>query len=54
MEELMDMLAIDGSASDISDQIKQALFVKSAEKINDLRPYVATSMFDLSNQQEED
>lgn len=49
----MDMLASDGSASDISDQIKQSLFSKSAEKINELRPYVSASMFNLDQQEEE-
>jgi len=53
MDELLDMLAADGSAADISDQIKQSLFSKSAEKINELRPYVAASMFNLDQQEEE-
>lgn len=54
MDDLLDMLATDSSAADISDQIKQSLFSKSAEKINDLRPYVAASMFDAFNTQEEE
>ena len=52
MDDLLDMLATDGSAADISDQIKQSLFSKSAEKINELRPYVAASMFNLEQEEE--
>jgi hypothetical protein len=53
MDKLLDMLATDGSAADISDQIKQALFSKSSEKINELRPHFAASMFNLDSQEEE-
>jgi hypothetical protein len=50
MEELIDLIATDGSASDVSDAIKQVLYTKSAEKIEQIRPEVATMMFDNSNQ----
>ena len=47
MEELMDMLvAKDESSSQISDRIKDILFAKSAEKIENIRPQVAASIFD--------
>jgi hypothetical protein len=52
MDDLMDMFATDGSAADISDQIKQSLFSKSAERISELRPYVAASMFNLDQEEE--
>ena len=45
MDELMDMIAADGSASDITDKIKEVLFAKSAEKIDQVRPLVASSLF---------
>jgi hypothetical protein len=45
MEDIIDLVATDASPSEISDAIKAALFNKSAEKINDLRPEVATSLF---------
>jgi hypothetical protein len=45
MEELMDMIAADESPSQISDKIKDILFSKSAEKIEDMRPSVAVSVF---------
>jgi len=54
MEDLMNMLVSDGSPAEISDSIKQALFSKSAEKIETIRPYVAASMFGLDNSSEEE
>jgi hypothetical protein len=46
MDELMDMIVTDESPSQISDKIKDILFAKSAEKIDTLRPAVASSLFD--------
>ena len=46
MDELLDMIATDKSASDISDSIKDTLYAKAAEKINSQRVDVATAMFD--------
>lgn len=48
MEELVDLIASDASASDISDRIKEVLFSKAAERIELARPIVASSMFDGS------
>jgi hypothetical protein len=45
MEEIVDLIATDASPSDIAGAIKNALFVKSSEKIEALRPYIATSIF---------
>jgi len=43
----MDMLVSkDESASQISDKIKDMLFAKSAERIENIRPEVAASIFD--------
>jgi len=43
----MDILVSkDESASQISDKIKDLLFAKSAEKIENIRPEVAASIFD--------
>ena len=41
----MDMIATDESPVNISDKIKDLLFAKSAEKIDEFRPAVANSMF---------
>ena len=46
MDELLDMIATDKSAADISDSIKDTLYAKAAEKINSQRPDVAASIFD--------
>jgi len=45
MDDLLDMIAADESPSQISDKIKELLFTKSAEKIDQFRPAVANSMF---------
>ncbi len=46
MEELMDLLVSDESPAQVSDKIKDILQSKSAEKIKDVRPDVASSLFD--------
>ena len=43
--ELMDMIAADDSASQISDRIKDMLYAKSAEKVDAYRPTAANSLF---------
>ena len=45
MEELVNMIATDASAADVSDQIKDMLYAKSAKKIDDLRPVAAGNLF---------
>lgn len=45
MDDLLDMIATDESPSQISDKIKELLFAKASEKIDDFRPAVANSMF---------
>ena len=45
MDDLMDMLATDQSASEISDKIKEILYAKSAEKIDAAKPNAASSLF---------
>jgi len=45
MDDLMDLLINDGSSSQISDQIKDILFKKSAENVDAYRPVVAASLF---------
>jgi len=52
MEELIDLIATDSTPSEISDAIKDILYAKAADKINDLRPYVGTSMFDDEGNEE--
>ena len=44
-DELMDMIINDESPSQISDNMKELLFAKSAEKVETARPVVANSRF---------
>ena len=46
MEELVDLIATDASASDVSDKIKDALMAKAAARIDALRPDIASTVFD--------
>jgi hypothetical protein len=46
MEDIVDLIATDSSASDISTKIKEVLFNKASERIENLRPQVAMNMFD--------
>ena len=45
MEEIVNLIAADEAASDISDKIKDILFAKSAEKVDSFRPEVAANTF---------
>jgi len=45
MDELMDMIGADESASQITDKIKDLLYAKSANKVDLARPIVASSLF---------
>lgn len=51
MEELIDLIATDRSPSDVSDKIKELLYTKAAEKIDSVRPEVASLMFGDDNQE---
>ena len=51
MEELVNLIANDASAAEISDGIKDVLFAKAATKIDAQKANVALSMFD-NNQPE--
>lgn len=53
MDDLMDMIASDESPSNISDKIKDLLFAKASEKIDEFRPAVAMGMFNQGSQEEE-
>ena len=54
MEELVDLIATDASASDVSDKIKDALMAKAAARIDALKPDVASSVFDVGASEEEE
>ena len=48
----MDNIAADGSSSQISDQLKDMLYVKSSDKVNAFRPQVANSVFNGNDEVE--
>lgn len=45
MEDLIDLIATDSAASEVTNSIKDILFAKAAERIDSFRPEVANSMF---------
>lgn len=45
MENIIDLIATDSSASEISDAIKSVIYSKAAEKIDSIRPEIASSIF---------
>ena len=49
MEEIVNLIGADSSASDISGRIKDVLFAKAAERIEGIKPTVGASMFGDSN-----
>ena len=54
MEELVDLIATDASASDVSDKIKDALMAKAAARIDAFKPEVASTVFDGEVPEEEE
>ena len=53
MEDLVNLIATNQSPSDISDKIKEILYAKSAEKINEVTPQVSASMFGQEKDEED-
>ena len=45
MDNIIDLIATDASASDVTDRIKDALFAKAAERVEASKPIVAGSVF---------
>lgn len=45
MEDLLDMVVNDESPSQISDQIKNIIFAKAAERVDSFRSDVASNLF---------
>lgn len=53
MEELIDLIATQQPASDVSDAIKNILYTKASEKIDSIRPEVASSLFGIGEYSED-
>jgi len=45
MEELIDLIASDGTPADVSDRIKELLYAKAADRVDSARPEIASMMF---------
>ena len=54
MEELVDLIATDASASDVTDKIKDALMAKAAARIDAFKPEVAADVFGDQAPEEEE
>ena len=52
MDELIDMIAMDKSPSEVTDKIKDALYGKAAERIDAFKPDIAAQMFDPTTDDE--
>jgi len=47
MEDIVDLIATDSSAADITDKIKDVLYSKASQRVEGIRPQVSLSMFDF-------
>ncbi len=45
MDDVVDLIATNAAASEVSDRIKDHLYAKSAEKLDAIKPSVANSFF---------
>ena len=53
MDNVIDLIATDASAAEISDKIKELMYAKAGERVEAIRPTVAQSMFDEPDQVDE-
>lgn len=54
MDDIINLIATDSSASEVSDKIKEVLYAKAAERIDLARPIVGQSMFGETQDEYED
>lgn len=52
MDDLLDLIATDQKASEVTDKIKDLLYTKAAERVDAAKPNMATSMFDAPEEPE--
>jgi len=50
MEELIDLIATDGAPSEVSSKIKELLYAKASQRVENTRPEVAATMFGDADQ----
>jgi len=54
MEDVLDLIASDAPAAEISDKIKDVLYDRAASKIDSIRVDVGASMFDEPEETQEE
>lgn len=54
MEEIVNLIGSESSASDITDKIKDVLYAKASERIDNYRADVSSSLFDNENSVEDE
>ena len=54
MDDLIDLIATDKSAAEVTDTIKDVLYAKAAERIEAQKPDIAAAMFDATADEVED
>ena len=54
MDDLIDLIATDKSAAEVTDTIKDVLYAKAAERIEAQKPDIAAAMFDPTADEVED
>jgi hypothetical protein len=54
MEELLDLIATDSPASDVSDKIKELLFDKASQRIDAMKPSIALDLFGENDSHDEE
>ncbi len=54
MDDLIDLIATDKSAAEVTDTIKDVLYAKAAERIEAQKPDIASAMFDPTDDEAED
>lgn len=54
MDDLIDLIATDKSAAEVTDTIKDVLYAKAAERIEAQKPDIAAAMFDATVDEVED
>ena len=54
MDDIIDLIATDSAASEVTDKLKDILFTKSAERIESQRPNISASMFDAPENEVEE
>ena len=53
MDDIIDLIATDQKASDVTDKIKDLLYTKAADRVDAIKPEISAAMFNPSPDQSE-